>query len=449
MPALPGIETAVAVPIDSIQPWPGNPRLHDTAVIQDSLRTHGQFRPVYVQLSSRRIVMGHGTVEGAQALGWTEVAVSFLDIDDDEAERILLVDNRSQDRAGYDDEALAAMVANLAGSDRGLIGTGYDAADLAALLGEQRRIPEFPDHPYRIRDDRPPLTEVGDLWIVGPHRLACGDATDQATVERLLSGAPVALMCADPPYGVAVDHSWRDSAGINHPLSAGRPETVTGDGELRSWADAYRLAGAAVFVVWHSGLYAGAVLEDLTAAGYQMMQQIIWDKGDAPILGRSYYHWNHEPAWFGKRRNVGKVPWYVGRDQISVWRSRPPNTIFGGSGEEKTDHPTQKPVAIYDRPVTNHTREGEVVYDPFVGSGTALVSCARLGRVGIAMDLEPRWVDVSLRRLLAHTEDPSVMRQRPDGSGELMGREEVLARVAAEADAMAEDTVPEVTNILG
>lgn len=438
MTILPGIELAERVPIGSIESWPGNPRTHDLERIRASLREHGQFRPVYVQRSTRRIVMGHGTVEAAAAEGWTHVAASFLDVDDDEAQRILLVDNRTQDTAGYDDDALAVMLANLQGTEFGLLGTGYDAADLVDLLGREEPEPhdyEPPDRVYRPRDDRPPLTMPGDLWEVGPHRLACGDALSDDDVARVLQGAPVALMLADPPYGVNVDHTWRDRQVATN-VAAGRDAPIVGDDALQPWGDAYRLAAATVFVVWHGALFAAEAMADLQGAGYQVMQQVVWDKGDAPILARSYYHWNHEVAWFGKARSAPRVPWHVGRDQITVWRATPPNRPMtpGSTGEERTDHPSQKPVAIYERPIRNHTRPGEVVYDPFVGSGTALVAAARMGRAGRALDVEARWVDVSLRRLLAHTEEPEVRRWRPDGTAEVMVRHEVLAAASVEEE---------------
>jgi len=442
MPTTPGADTVELVPIDSIEPWPGNPRTHDLEAIQESLRLHGQYRPVYAQRSTRRLVMGHGTWEAATAEGWTELAVTFLDVDDDEAGRILLVDNRTSDLAGYDDGALAAMLQALAGTPAGLTGTGYDDGSLAELLGtlageSEPRSYEPPDRVYTPRDDRPPISVLGDLWLVGGHRLMCGDATVAEDMARLRELHAPVLALFDPPYGVAVDHRWRDGMLAESPAAAlhapGRPGDLSGDSELRSWAEAYRLCPADVFLCWHSALYAADAMGDLQAAGYEVMQQVIWDKGDAPILGRSYYHWNHEAAWFGKRRG-GRVPWHVGRDQITVWRAAPPNRPMtpGSTGEERTDHPTQKPVAIYERPIRNHTLDGQTIIDPFAGSGTALVAAARMGRIGLGMELDPRWTDVALRRLLAHTDEPQVARIAPDGRSSVLSRDEVLATVAAE-----------------
>jgi DNA modification methylase len=150
-----------------------------------------------------------------------------------------------------------------------------------------------------------------------------------------------------------------------------------------------------VAYVWHASIFTREVLDGLLRIGFLYPQQIIWNKGRA-VLTRTHYWYQHEPCWYVRKKNA---PWYgKAGENVTIWDSPSPKFVMGSSGEEKFDHPTQKPVALMDRPIVNHTRRGELVYEPFLGSGTTLAAAERLGRVCVGMELDPKFVDVVVGR---------------------------------------------------
>jgi DNA modification methylase len=221
--------------------------------------------------------------------------------------------------------------------------------------------------------------------------LLCGDATDAEQVARLLGDEQVTLLVTDPPYGVGVDHSWRD--GVRQPAGSARTATLLND-DRADWREAYVLSGAQVAYVWHSALHAGVVFEGLQEAGFEVRQQIIWVK-QIHALSRSHYQWRHEPCWYAVRKGAS-ASWEGGRKQTTVWEDASPIAGFGGGSDEDvaTAHPTQKPLSVYTRPILNHTKPGELIYDPFGGSGTALVAAEQHGRRCLMVELDPAWCDV-------------------------------------------------------
>jgi DNA modification methylase len=396
------IAETVSVPLESLKPYPSNPRNGDIELIADSLRHHGQYRALVVQRSTNRVLAGNHTLHALHETGATEALVHMRDVDDEEAARINLVDNRANDVAKYDDGLLAELLQSLPD----LEGTGFDDRaldDLLTRLGQGNPIigdpDDVPDPPET------PVTKLGDLWLLGEHRLLCGDATSSEDVARLMGGSKAVLMATDPPYGVSLDHTWRDAVGLNQtdrlPGSktnrlAGAAKGVVANDDRRDWTAALELADVDVALVWHGAIFAGEAADNLTAAGFDVLQEIIWNK-PIHVLGRSYYHWKHEAAWFA-RRHGRSVPWLVGRDQVTVWDEASPKHIMSGSHDEKTEHPTQKPVAIYTRPIENHVTRGAGVYDPFAGSGTALIAAHQLGRIAYLMEIDPTYCDVICTR---------------------------------------------------
>ena len=247
--------------------------------------------------------------------------------------------------------------------------------------------PRFPAEPY---------VQPGDLWLLGEHRLLCGDATNPDDVARLLDGAEPTLLATDPPYGVSLDPTWRD--GVYNELGPAeqpymrtkghRNTTVSGDTRV-DWSDAFALVPSlTVGYVWHAGVHAAEVAIGLQRIGFEIASQVIWDKG-LFAMGRSWFHWGHEPCWVVRKPGIPHL-FHGSRDQSTVWRAPSPKMIMGGSDEEKQDHPAQKPVLLYETPIRNHLRPGEAVYDPFVGSGTCLVAAETLGRRCYAMEIDPR-----------------------------------------------------------
>jgi DNA modification methylase len=245
----------------------------------------------------------------------------------------------------------------------------------------------------------------GELFVLGRHRLLCGDVTSAGDVMGLSADAMPVLMTTDPPYGVSYDPAWRHRANPNQRTAVGR---VTND-DRAEWTAAWRLFRGRVGYVWHAGLKASIVAADLEAAGFQIRSQIIWVKAHF-ALSRGNYHWGHEPAWYAVR---GKGQWLGDRCQTTVWEV-PNLNPFGGTraaDNAVTGHGTQKPVRLFEIPITNHTIAGDAVYDPFCGSGTAIIAAEKLGRRCYAMEIDPMYVQAAVTRWEAFTGKKAV-RQR-------------------------------------
>ena len=281
--------------------------------------------------------------------------------------------------------------------------TGFEVQELDDLLASP------------IDDDRanavPPVAESpvsrpGDLWLCGEHRIHCGDSTDPRAVARLLGERKPILMVTDPPYGIELDSEWRDRAGLNACGAAessymkhrteGHTETSISGDTRADWSEAFELVPSLqIAYVWHASVFTREVLNGLLRIGFLYPQQIIWNKGRT-VLTRTHYWYQHEPCWYVRKKNA---PWFgKAGENSTVWDSASPKFIMGGSGEEKFDHPTQKPVELMRRPILNHTRRGELVYEPFLGSGTTLAAAEQAGRVCYGLELDPKYVDVVVRR---------------------------------------------------
>ncbi|MEX0789893.1 MAG: DNA methyltransferase, partial [Actinomycetota bacterium] len=268
------------------------------------------------------------------------------------------------------------------------------SASVRELLADVARSAHLPARQGVSSPDAvPPLpavakTRLGDLWILGSHRLLCGDATNRADVERLLAGARPLLTVTDPPYGVGYDPAWRERAANEGRLAytARRTGQVPND-DRADWRAAWDLCPSDVLYCWHAGLHSAAAQEGLEAAGFRTRAQIIWTKPHFPI-SRGHYHWRHEPCWYAVRKGAS-THWCGDRKQTTVWEMALDPNVSGG-------HSTQKPVQAMERPIRNH--DAPSVYDPFLGSGTTLVACERAGRQFFGMEIDPRYLDVSVAR---------------------------------------------------
>src|SRR5690606_32731058 len=300
--------------------------------------------------------------------------------------------------AGWDDALLAAEIARLKedGVDLDLLGFGEDELDhlldgLDGADGATEGEDDVPEPPAE------PVTRPGDLWRLGKHRLLCGDATNAADVERLLAGAVPHLMGTDPPYGVEYDPSWRNEAGVSATARTGR---VSND-DRADWREAWALFPGDVAYVWHAGVHARTVAESLEASGLMIRSQIVWAKPRF-VLGRGDYHWQHEPCFYVVRKGANGH-WQGARDQSTLW------TIGSNDEDAATVHGTQKPVECMRRPIVNNSRRGDLVYEPFAGSGTTIVAAESTGRVCLAMEIDPRYCDVIVERWQAFTGSPAIL----------------------------------------
>jgi DNA modification methylase len=376
---------ALAVPIASIELHPRNSRIGDVEAVVASLQRFGQLKPIVVQSSTRFVVAGNHLVRAAQKLGWTEIAANVEAMDDATAVAYMLADNRTSDLGGYDDDLLAAILAEQAAADN-LAATGYDADDVAALL---RAVGSPDDRDPDAAPNLPPEPEVyvqaGDLWALGRHRLLVGDATDPAAVARLTANNPVDEIFTDPPYGNGYIGGTAAHLTIaNDDLGA--------DGTRALVADALRLAplrpGGAFYVTAPAGPLHLSFLLALADAGLPLHQTLIWVKGSF-VLGHGDYHYRHEPILYGWR-DGGRHLFRGDRTQDTVWEIPRPT--------RSEVHPTMKPVELVERAIRNSSMPGERVLDMFVGSGTTLIAAERAERICLAMELDPRYAQVAIER---------------------------------------------------
>lgn len=372
-------------PLDAVRPYANNPRQNDDAVeaVAESIRRFGFRQPIVVDQDGV-IVAGHTRFRAAQRLGLATVPVHVAtDLSPDEVRAYRLADNKTAELASWDDAMLSIELDALRGAGIDWTLLGFDEEELAKLLApagtegltDPDAVPEKPADP---------ITKPGDLWLLGKHRLLCGDSTSATDVARLLDGAVPALMVTDPPYGVEYDPEWRMDAGLTG--NTARMGKVMND-DRADWTEAWKLFPGDVAYVYHAGVFASTVQQSLERAGFAIRAQIIWAK-DRLALSRGDYHWQHEPCWYAVREG-GKGHRTDDRTQTTLWSI--PARDDAGHG-----HGTQKPVECMERPVRNHL--ADTVYEPFAGSGTTVIACERTGRTCMAMELDPGYCDVVVRR---------------------------------------------------
>ena len=372
-------------PLDAVRPYANNPRQNDDAVeaVAESIRRFGFRQPIVVDADGV-IVAGHTRFRAAQRLGLATVPVHVAtDLSPDDVRAYRLADNKTAELASWDDAMLSIELDALRGAGIDWTLLGFDEEELAKLLApagtegltDPDAVPEKPVDP---------ITKPGGLWLLGKHRLLCGDSTSATDVARLLDGAIPSLMVTDPPYGVEYDPEWRMDAGLTG--NTARMGKVMND-DRADWTEAWKLFPGDVAYVYHAGVFASTVQQSLERAGFAIRAQIIWAK-DRLALSRGDYHWQHEPCWYAVREG-GKGHRTDDRTQTTLWSI--PARDDAGHG-----HGTQKPVECMERPVRNHL--ADTVYEPFAGSGTTVIACERTGRTCMAMELDPGYCDVVVRR---------------------------------------------------
>jgi DNA modification methylase len=390
-------------PIDKLIPYARNPRKNDSAVDQmiGSIREFGFKIPCLVR-SDGEVVDGHLRLKAARKLNITEIPVILCDEwTPAQVKAFRLMVNRSVTWADWDEELLKLELMDLETADFDLSLTGFDPKEIDALTLETNLAEdEVPPVPAT------PISQPGDVWICGPHRVLCGNSTNPEDVGRLLGDSKPRLMITDPPYGIELDSEWRDRAGLNgcgpaeasymkHRTEGHNETTISGDTRA-DWSEAFELVPSLeVAYVWHASKFTREVLDGLLRIGFLHHQQIIWDKGRT-VLTRTHYWFQHEPCWYVRKKNA---PWFgKAGENSTIWHSPSPKFIMGGSDEEKFDHPTQKPVELMRRPIINHTKRGELVYEPFLGSGTTLAAAEVTERVCYGLELDPKYADVVVQR---------------------------------------------------
>lgn len=379
------------VPIGSVSPYPGNPRMGDVDAIAESLERNGQYRPIVVQRTTGQILAGNHTWKAAKKLGWETIAATFVDADEQQARRIVLVDNRSNDLASYEDYALTELLQAVAADDD-WVGTGYTEEDLTALLSviEDDAAPPEPRDPVELPE---PVSAVGDVWEVDGHRIACGDSSDPDVLDRVLEGVKVGVLLTDPPYGINLETDYSNKDGGYGGMTGREYRKVIGDDRPfdAGFYAVYFQKVAEQF--WFGADYYRRTLPDPDLAG----SWLVWDKRDEDPD-------DPDSNWDDALGSSFELAWSRQRHKRAILRYRWTNWTSHVNAGHRREHPTEKPIEMLSEILNRWTPAGCAVADPFAGSGATLIAAAATGRTGYGVELDPLYVDIIAARLQAATD---------------------------------------------
>ena len=364
--------------IDEIRPYENNPRVNDGAVgaVAESIREFGFQQPIVVDRDGV-IIAGHTRYKAAQKLGLTEVPVVVAgNLTDEQVRAYRLADNKTGELAEWDFSALEEELAGIGELDMSLF--GFEPK-------EMKEPEEITEDDYEEEPPEVPKARVGDIYQLGRHRLMCGDSTDVQAVQKLCQGQ-VDILLTDPPYGVDYTGKTKDALKIQNDAKT--------DEALRDMlADAFSAANVvmkpgAVFYIWHADSKSLVFRLACQMAGWEVRQVLIWAK-NTMVMGRQDYQWKHEPCLYGWKEGAGHL-WASDRKQTTLLEFDRPT--------KNKEHPTMKPVKLFDYQIQNNTKGGDIVLDLFGGSGTTIIACEQDGRCARVMELDPRYVDVIIDR---------------------------------------------------
>jgi len=369
-------ETTAAV--SELRPYERNPRRiskESYARLLLSLKEMGYHQRIICQ-PDMTVIGGHQRIRALKELGIKTVAVLIPDreLTKDEYKRLLVQDNLSFGEFDMD-----------------ILSSDFEAEDLIAwgmpenLLGKIDINSGNTDEDEAPEPPANPISKIGDVWILGNHRLMCGDSTNADNVSKLLGGAKPNIMVTDPPYGVEYSADWRDKKRIGNKTERAIGKVLNDD--RADWSEAWSLFEGNIAYIWHGTLHTIEAAESIISCGFQIRSQIIWAK-NTPVIGRGDYHWQHEPCWYAVRN---KGNWKGDRKQTTLWQINKPS-------KSETGHSTQKPIECMRKPIENNSSVGDHVYEPFSGSGTTIIACEQTGRKCLAMELNPAYVDAAVKR---------------------------------------------------
>ena len=383
------------VSIGKLIPYARNARTHSKEQVlqlRASLREFGFVNPVIVD-KDYNIIAGHGRILAAKEEGISEVPCVFVEhMTDAQKRAYILADNRLAMNAGWDEEMLSVEIADLQGADFDIALLGFDDAELNKLLALDE---DVKDDEFDVDGEleNPAVTQSGDLWLLGKHRLVCGDSTKAETFTVLMDGNHANLVVTDPPYNV------------NYEGTAGKikNDNMADDKFYTFLLDAFTntekaMAKDASIYVFHADTEGLNFRKAFSDAGFYLSGTCIWKK-QSLVLGRSPYHWQHEPVLFGWKKS-GKHSWYSDRKQSTIWEFDKPR--------KNGDHPTMKPIPLVAYPVTNSSMTGCIVLDPFGGSGSTLIACEQTDRVCYTIELDEKYCDVIVKRYIEQSGEDGV-----------------------------------------
>ncbi len=396
------------VPIQELVPYVNNARTHSAAQItklRSSLREFGFVNPIIVD-RDYSVIAGHGRLIAAKEEGFSEVPCVFVDyLTEAQKKAYIIADNRYAEDAGWDEELLRLEIEGLQGMEFNVELLGFEPAELNKLLTNDEDIQED-DFDVDAELQKPALTKAGDIWLLGKHRLVCGDSTKPDTYKVLMDGKKANLVVTDPPYNV----NYEGSAGKIKNDNMGNEAFYT------FLFDAFKsmeevMAQDASIYVFHADTEGLNFRKAFSDAGFYLSGTCIWKK-QSLVLGRSPYQWQHEPVLFGWKKK-GKHMWYSDRKQSTIWEYDKP--------KKNGEHPTMKPIALIANPITNSSITGCIVLDPFGGSGSTLIACEQTDRICHTIELDEKFCDVIVKRFIEQVSSDEQVFLLRDGSNKAYG----------------------------
>lgn len=388
------------VATEKLVPYVNNARTHSAEQImklRSSLREFGFINPIIID-KDYNIIAGHGRLMAAKDEGIREVPCVFVDyLTEAQKKAYILADNRMALDAGWDKELLKVEIEALQAENFDLGLTGFDEKELASFFDADNDVHED-DFDVDAELEKPPVTKTGDVWLLGRHRLVCGDSTKEKTYTTLMKGEQANLVVTDPPYNV----NYQGTAGKI------KNDNLQNDQFYTFLLSAFTcmekaMAKDASIYVFHADTEGLNFRKAFDAARFYLSGTCIWKK-QSLVLGRSPYQWQHEPCLYGWKKN-GKHQWYSDRKQTTIWEFDKP--------QKNGDHPTMKPVPLIAYPIKNSSMTNCIVLDPFGGSGSTLIACEQTGRICRTIELDEKYCDVIVKRYIEQvgtTENVSVLR---------------------------------------
>lgn len=409
----PQIET---LDINSLIPYARNARTHSEAQIAQiagSIKEFGFTNPILID-KDNGIIAGHGRVAAARKLNLTEVPCIRLEhLSETQRKAYILADNRIALNSGWEADLLSVEMAELKDLGINLESLGFDSDEIDALLNKIEPTAGLTDEDEAPEVQEQAVTKPGDIWVMGNHRLMCGDSTNIQAMETLTGGQLVDMWLTDPPYNVAYEGKTKDALKIQN-------DSMDDDQFRQFLRDAYVAADAvmkpgAVFYIWYADVetynFVGAVRD----AQWKMSQVLIWKKSSL-ILGRKDYHFRHEPCIYGWKEGAAHL-WAADRKQTTILEFDRPS--------RNAEHPTMKPVALFEYQMLNNTKGGDIILDSFGGSGTTLIAAEKNGRVSRLMELDPKYCDVIVKRWQQFTGKKAILEQTGQTYEELTQKSEI------------------------
>ncbi|MDY8025245.1 DNA modification methylase [Paenibacillus polymyxa] len=395
------------VNVETLIPYIKNARNNEKAVdyVATSIESYGFKNPILID-SNNEIIAGHTRLLAAKKLGLKQVPTILVDdLTPEQVKAFRIADNKTAEYADWNFELLAQELEELKLADYDLSLTGFDMSECEKLLDTLHEETVDDEDDFNVEEALPvhPITRKGDIWLLGKHRLICGDSTNPQDIATLMDGKKAQLIVTDPPYNVDYTGKTKDALKIENDKMDNHQFY---DFLMAAYTQMFKVAddGASIYV-FHADSEGLNFRKSFIEAGFKLAQCCIWAK-QAMVLGHSQYHWKHEPVLYGWKPTGGHY-WNSDRKQTTLWQfDRPFRNEY---------HPTMKPIPLISYPIKNSSKLGDIVFDPFGGSGSTLIACEETDRIYYTSELDPKYVDVIVKRYIAHAGDNSSVYLIRDG----------------------------------